>query len=305
MVQGTSTARALSIMQELQQLRDMVGGISEKNRQLAKALTATRQELTRARAAQTAVFSNKVFEWMDARHKPVEVRHQATQCNFEEPDQRTRAFVEDMRLEPEPPLSPCRSHIAEQELGVPSLAKSANSVERGKIIVQDREESADDDSSSRELAIASGDTRPNSTTVDSEDSNFKGSRETQALQLQTKRSLHMGPGSSSQTGASRRLRRRDAGVSYAEPKLNTKLRRGDYYGLGKRTGQQVKSHRHHRPPKHRVISEPRRATFVTSPFGQQRSPFRRHTTRPVQRVSYAEPKLNTKLRQGDKFTFTT
>ncbi|KAE9010967.1 hypothetical protein PR001_g16032 [Phytophthora rubi] len=107
------------------------------------------------------------------------------------------------------------------------------------------------------------------------------------------------------TGASRRLRRRDAGVSYAEPKLNTKLRRGDYYGLGKRTGQQVKSHRHHRPPKHRVISEPRRATFVTSPFGQQRSPFRRHTTRPVQRVSYAEPKLNTKLRQGDKFTFTT
>lgn len=38
MVQGTSAARAFSVMQELQQLRDKVGGLSEKNRQLAKAL---------------------------------------------------------------------------------------------------------------------------------------------------------------------------------------------------------------------------------------------------------------------------
>ncbi|KAG6602906.1 calcium calmodulin dependent protein kinase 4 [Phytophthora cinnamomi] len=309
MEQGTSTARAFSVMQELQQLRDKVGSLSEKNRHLAKALTATKQELTKARAAQTAVFSNKVVEWMEARCKPVEVRHQATQCGFEELYRGTREFVEDMHLEPEPPLSPRRIDRAVQKSSrMPSPLKTyANTVKQrttiGRDVTQEREDSEDDDSSIGETVNHSADheSKPNSTATAAQDA-----RSAQVAQYHAKLSPYVDARSNSQSGAPRRLRRRDASVSYVEPKLNTKLRRGDSYGLDKRTGQPGKSY-HHRPPTHRVISEPRRATsaFVPAPFGQQPSPFRRRTSRPIQRVSYAEPKLNTKLRQGDKFTFTT
>ncbi|POM68165.1 Calcium/calmodulin-dependent protein kinase, partial [Phytophthora palmivora] len=93
------------------------------------------------------------------------------------------------------------------------------------------------------------------------------------------------------------LRQRDTGMSYVEPKLNTKLRRGDYYGLGKRTGMPNKIRR---SPKARMISGPLRAKspFVPALFEQQcGNSVRRRTTRAVKHVSYTEPKLNTKLRQ--------
>ncbi|KAG6975721.1 hypothetical protein JG688_00002080 [Phytophthora aleatoria] len=88
-------------------------------------------------------------------------------------------------------------------------------------------------------------------------------------------------------------------MSYVEPKLNMKLRRGDYYGLGKRRGEPIP-----RPPTvsttPRMISGTRctKSSFVPARFGQQCSPFRsRRSTRPIKRISYEEPKLNTKLRQ--------
>jgi hypothetical protein len=74
---------------------------------------------------------------------------------------------------------------------------------------------------------------------------------------------------------------------------------GDHYGLGKRSPLRTASQPSRRPPTSRVVSEHRDVTsaFVPSLFGQQCSPFRRRTARPVKRISYAEPKLNTKLRQ--------
>uniref|UniRef100_M4BQ42 Uncharacterized protein n=1 Tax=Hyaloperonospora arabidopsidis (strain Emoy2) TaxID=559515 RepID=M4BQ42_HYAAE len=54
-----SVARAYSIIQEVQELRDKARKLSERNAELAKALTLTRQELTKARTAQNAVFSGK------------------------------------------------------------------------------------------------------------------------------------------------------------------------------------------------------------------------------------------------------
>uniref|UniRef100_M4BQ41 Shugoshin C-terminal domain-containing protein n=1 Tax=Hyaloperonospora arabidopsidis (strain Emoy2) TaxID=559515 RepID=M4BQ41_HYAAE len=104
----------------------------------------------------------------------------------------------------------------------------------------------------------------------------------------------------------KRLRQRGTTVSYVEPKLNTKLRRGDYYGLGK---QIMQSNKHRCRSKHCAGADTRCTGAASRPnsFNQQFSPFhRRRAMRSVTRgVSYAEPKLNTKLRRGDKFTFTT
>ncbi|RLN98171.1 hypothetical protein BBJ28_00018027 [Nothophytophthora sp. Chile5] len=67
----------------------------------------------------------------------------------------------------------------------------------------------------------------------------------------------------------------------------------DYYGLGKRTNQK------RRPLKHHAVSDSNsvQRKYVTTPFNQQRSPFRQRGARHVKRISYTEPKLNTKLRQ--------
>ncbi|RLN55717.1 hypothetical protein BBJ28_00012413 [Nothophytophthora sp. Chile5] len=70
----------------------------------------------------------------------------------------------------------------------------------------------------------------------------------------------------------------------------------DYYGLGKRTNQKRRLSKHH------AVSDANsvQPKYVMTPFGQQRSPFRQRGARHVKRISYAEPKLNTKLRQdGD------
>ncbi|KUF90531.1 Calcium/calmodulin-dependent protein kinase type 1 [Phytophthora nicotianae] len=200
MTQPSGGTRALSIMQELRQLRGKVCMFSEKNRELAKALTTTKQELTKDRAAKSTVFSDKVQD-------------KATQCNFEDLDKGARAILENTHFEPDPPLSPVRNCRSTYSAGVKW-----------------------------------------------------------------------------------RLRQRDTDMSYVEPKLNTKLRRGDYYGLGNRTGQTIP-----RPSTPRMISGTRctKSACVPRRFGHQRSPFRsRRSTRPIKRISYKEPKLNTKLRQN-------
>ncbi|GLD99198.1 hypothetical protein PINS_up007916 [Pythium insidiosum] len=76
----------------------------------------------------------------------------------------------------------------------------------------------------------------------------------------------------------RRLRARDPELSFVEPKLNTKIRRGDYYGLLKRS-----SLKHSERP------------IASDSSGDEG--YRRFTRRPVKRISYVLPKLNTKLRQ--------
>ncbi|CAH0481891.1 unnamed protein product [Peronospora belbahrii] len=266
-----SIARVYGIMQELQQMREKTCKLSAKNSELAKALTTTKQELTKAREAQSAVFTNKVLEWMEARHRPVEVQHQAIQCSFEEYDRihlHTYASKMNAQLERDPPLPPCHSSGQMQNLCV----RSSSAVKSMMLQTEDGKN------------VAGSETKDNG--------------------KQLRRTLSSSPGdlmqTNTQAGVVKRLRQRDASVSYVEPKLNTKLRRGDYYGLGKRTNQTKHTRR---IAKRRVVSGLRR---TNAGFGQQFSPFRSRTTgRSVQRISYAEPKLNTKLRQGDKFTFTT
>ncbi|KAH7484848.1 hypothetical protein PRIC1_004166 [Phytophthora ramorum] len=272
MVQGDSIARVYSVMQESQQLREKNCALSEKNRQLAKALTKAKQELTKARVAQNTAFSDKVAEWMHARCKPVGVQHQATQCSFAEFEQGTCVSMENLPPEPDPPLSPQQNDGATQTCCPDSRVPSPI---------------CEDVTVEYEAAIEDNSTPSTTTNLIGQAGIHVGSESPQ--------NSRSDPDSGRSSSQARRLRHRDAGISYVEPKLNTKLRQGDYYGLGKRTGQQ--SYRH-RPPKHRVVSEPLRAALS----GQQ---CRRRIMQRVQRVSYAEPKLNTKLRQGDKFTFTT
>ncbi|CAI5702446.1 unnamed protein product [Peronospora effusa] len=299
-------ARVYSVMQELQQLRDKNSKLSEKNVELAKALTATKQELTKARAAQKAVFSDKVLEWMEARHKPVEVQHQAIQCSFEELD-RTHIHTcasEDMeQLEPDSPLSPCHDSDRMQ-----TLSSRSSSAIKPTMFEIDLNENKATDPFTKDNAYAVGSEAKDDDIITNRVADSKNSiaqdvdigwLDDQAMQRQrTLRSPVDLEQTSLQTGVMKRLRQRDASVSYVEPKLNVKLRRGDYYGLGKRTSQ---PNTMCRKAKHRAtMSESRRsnAAFVSSPFGQQFSPFRRRRPgRSVQRISYAEPKLNTKLRQ--------
>ncbi|KAL3667160.1 hypothetical protein V7S43_008097 [Phytophthora oleae] len=285
MAQPSGTARVLSVMQELRQLRDKVCTLSEKNRALAKALTGAKQELTKARAAQSAVFSNKVTEWMESRRKPTEVQHRSIQCNLEELDEDTCASVGTTRLEPEPELEPSYSPFwgerairpSQSTPRVPTSAvfyKRAPAIfARTKVIGRAIEESASTEENDEDVTktVATTDSTGNS-------------RQYTRVNSSSERA-------GSQAGVKRRLRQRDTSMSYVEPKLNTKLRRGDYYGLGKRPI--------HRPPKPRVISGPRgaKSAIVPARFGQC-SPFRgKPTTRTAKRVSYVEPKLNTKLRQ--------
>ncbi|KAL4158472.1 hypothetical protein PRNP1_004248 [Phytophthora ramorum] len=302
MVQGDSIARVYSVMQESQQLREKNCALSEKNRQLAKALTKAKQELTKARVAQNTAFSDKVAEWMHARCKPVEgkkwtyvrarttwiltglfavgaVQHQATQCSFAEFEQGTCVSMDNLPPEPDPPRPPQQNDGATQTFCPDSRVPSP--------ICEDVNSDEDEGTVEYEAAIEDN-SKPSTTT------NLIGQAGIH-VGSESPQNSRSDPDSGRSSSQARRLRYRDAGISYVEPKLNTKLRQGDYYGLGKRTGQQ--SYRH-RPPKHRVVSEPLRAALS----GQQ---CRRRIMQRVQRVSYAEPKLNTKLRQGDKFTFTT
>ncbi|KAG3119728.1 hypothetical protein PI125_g1710 [Phytophthora idaei] len=298
MTQRSSGPRALSIIQELRQLREKVCIYSEKNRELAKALTTTKQELRKARAAKSAVFSDKVMEWMNAQCKLAEGKtallDKATQCNFEDLDQGARASLENMQLEPEPPLSPLRNgrsiwtpHSEPRALfSTPACTRASIASEQPMTIEENENTGENDD------AMAN---RPNEVPTAS------------FFRSNAVLTSHSSKRAGSQAGVKRRLRQRDTNMSYVEPKLNMKLRRGDYYGLGKRRGEPIP-----RPPTvsttPRMISGTRctKSSFVPARFGQQCSPFRsRRSTRPIKRISYEEPKLNTKLRQGDKFTFTT
>ncbi|KAF4030506.1 Shugoshin C terminus [Phytophthora infestans] len=290
MTQDNSGARALSIMQELRQLREKVGVYSDKNRELAKALTVTKQELTKARVAKSTVFSDKVVEWMEARHKPA-VHDKATQCNFEDLD---HASIGKMQLEPDPPLSPfrsCRSipmpHSEPRTLFATTSRRDPMAFERPTTIAENESSGESDDAG----ALICKKTGPEGVPGTS-------SFQSTVVSFNTASSNRTG----SQAGVKRRLRQRDANMSYVEPNLNTKLRRGDYYGLGKRASQTIT-----RPSTPRINSGTRcnKSPFVPGRFGQQRSPFRsRRSRRRIKRISYTEPKLNIKLRQGDKFTFT-
>ncbi|CAI5743227.1 unnamed protein product [Peronospora destructor] len=251
-----SVARVYSVMQELQQLRDKNRKLSEKNVELAKALTATKQELTKARVAQKAVFSDKVLEWMEARHKPVEGKTYIRSSSAAKP---VIFEIDPMGFEQDKATD---SFTKDNAYAVGSKAKDDGYIPNR--VADSRNSIAQD------VDVA-----------------WLGH---EAMQRQR---TMFSPVDSKQTSL-QRLRQRDASVSYVEPKLNVKLRRGDYYGLGKRISQPKNTCR---MAKHREGSKPRRsnAAFSSSPFGQQFSPFRRR--RPVQRISYAEPKLNTKLRQ--------
>ncbi|KAG7386188.1 hypothetical protein PHYPSEUDO_000509 [Phytophthora pseudosyringae] len=298
MAQRNGSARVLSVMQELRQLRDKVCMLSDKNRELAKALTTTKQELTKARAAQSAVFSDKVVKWMEARYKPVGGKTamlvQAIQCSFEELDRGTCVSVERTELEPEPPLSPLRNGGADRTLHLEPRVPSPFAMHERVSMAVVREKTTNTMAvEEKEYTPGSGDA-----VATISDDNGVGTISTADLSEsdhQCTRLPHIDSGSGSQAGVKRRLRQRDTVMSYVEPQLNTKLRRGDDYGLGKRAGQ----------PKPRLIDGPRRAksAFVPTRFGQQqeRSPFGgRRTSRPVKRVSYAEPKLSTKLRQDQE-----
>ncbi|GAB9465426.1 unnamed protein product [Globisporangium polare] len=94
----------------------------------------------------------------------------------------------------------------------------------------------------------------------------------------------------------RRLRHRDQSVSYVEPKLNVKVRQGDYYGLLKRASTSNKTNQ--RSPLRSHVKSTGRAEFIITIFGQQRSPFQRRASRHARQISYVEPKLSTKLRQA-------
>ncbi|ETP49376.1 hypothetical protein F442_05068 [Phytophthora nicotianae P10297] len=281
MTQPSGGTRALSIMQELRQLRGKVCMFSEKNRELAKALTTTKQELTKARAAKSTVFSDKVVEWMEARYKLAEVQDKATQCNFEDLDKGARAILENTHFEPDPPLSPvrnCRSTYSEPRVLLAATYPRASVALEQPMIIEENETSAE---SKDAMATISKTSRRNSVTT--------------ANVVSTNHVTTSSKRTGSQAGVKRRLRQRDTDMSYVEPKLNTKLRRGDYYGLGNRTGQTIP-----RPSTPRMISGTRctKSACVPRRFGHQRSPFRsRRSTRPIKRISYKEPKLNTKLRQ--------
>ncbi|KAG1709019.1 hypothetical protein DVH05_022650 [Phytophthora capsici] len=292
MAQLSGSARVLSVMQELRQLRDKVCILSEKNRSLAKALTGAKQELTKARAAQTAMFSDK--EWMETRRRPAEG---GLTWSFNVAQFNTALFNAVSRAHAELSLIPSLNrsrHIP--HFGAKELYNHVNRCDQTPRMP-----------TSPVLYTRAPPIFACTKVIDravEENASTLASDTTKVVPANSSRKKHQHVNSSSeragyQAGMKRRLRQRDTIMSYAEPKLNTKLRRGDYYGLGR---QPI-----HRPPKPRAISGPRgaKSAIVPARFGQ-RSPFRgRPTTRASKRISYVEPKLNTKLRQGDKFTFTT
>ncbi|CEG40912.1 calcium calmodulin dependent protein kinase 4 [Plasmopara halstedii] len=281
MTQHSGTASVLSIMHELQQLREKVYIYSEKNRELAKALTAVKQELSKTRVAHSTAFSNKVIQWMESSCKPIAMNHQAVQCCIETSDEDSRPLSKNKASE----LRKQHSSIQSGEVnGVQcselqrfprlALAKSRKATVRANEMVEDVEHHK-----------GGKDTIP----IDFKSDELKGCPVT--LTSQSSGPPFNQVQTSEQTSLKRRLRQRDSSISYIEPKLNTKLRRGDYYGLGKRTGraESVLNLRHF---------------YALPTFEQQCSPFRSRR-RLINRISYEEPKLNRKLRQGDKFTFVS
>ncbi|RLN51502.1 hypothetical protein BBJ29_002252 [Phytophthora kernoviae] len=251
MANGRSVAHVYSIMEELQQLRGKVSTLSEKNRQLAKALNTAKQEVVKAKVTQNAVFSDKVVEWMETRFKPGGVRDQSTQCTIREEiagDSREGCLcLENIQLEPDSPFSP------------------------------------------------HWDNRPKSPRLSSP-----------IVATATRKKAY-----------TRNMHAKITEVAGTQ---------GDYYGLGVRANRQGKERQ---SLKHRMISDTHKVKsgFKSAPFGQHCSPFHKRATRHVKRISYVEPKLNSKLRQvraiiagcisrdgidlpavlfqGDKFTFTT
>ncbi|KAK1946144.1 hypothetical protein P3T76_003192 [Phytophthora citrophthora] len=221
MTQPSGSARVLSVIQELRQLRDKVCILSEKNRALAKALcvaspfrcslwqTGVKQELTKARAAQTAMFSDKV-------------QHRSIQCNIKELDQDTCATVGanlEPEPEPEPSYSPCWSARAIRlSQSTPRVSVSAVSYNRApaifactKVIDRAIEENASTVESGDEdmtKAVAMTD----STTNNRQYAYVRVSFDDRLTATEL-------------TRVKRQLRQRDTNMSYAEPKLNTKLRR--------------------------------------------------------------------------------
>ncbi|POM78043.1 Calcium/calmodulin-dependent protein kinase, partial [Phytophthora palmivora] len=269
MTQRNGTTRVFGVMQELQQLRTKVSTLSEKNRELAKALTTTKQELTKARTAQNAVFSNKVVEWMETQYKAVQVQHQATQCNLGELD--------------------CRYELSSTATTTTSLVH--NKTVMTTINEYDATERMYDTTSANIRARSMPRTEFSRSNMLSPHADSSLERMGSQVCFSTSVQLLLLTGWYEETAASTRYRHV---VRRAQAKHETPA---NYYGLGKRTGKQNKIRR---SPKARMISGPLRAksSFVPALFEQQcGNSVRRRTTRAVKHVSYTEPKLNTKLRQ--------
>ncbi|DAZ96083.1 TPA: hypothetical protein N0F65_005861 [Lagenidium giganteum] len=86
----------------------------------------------------------------------------------------------------------------------------------------------------------------------------------------------------------RKLRQRDQEMTYIEPKINTKIRQGDYHGLVRRSQLNVQ---------HLRLGARKNTSHRRCALPQLATPFEKRTLRRTRPKSYIEPKLNTKLRQ--------
>ncbi|TMW62513.1 hypothetical protein Poli38472_005131 [Pythium oligandrum] len=282
-VATSSIGYVYGVMAEVERLRADVGVLTEKNQQLAKELNVTKMELARVRKAQTIELGGKVASWLKARNLVKTVKSQGTQCDESGLD---ISSASDRYTPPATP--PTRKSLSTPPRLVRTLSPKVKTVRRELVLIT-RRPSAGIEQGDVVMRSVSPEKPPcPSTSRFSTDDLFPSPN---FCQTRTKRH---------QSGPIRRLRRRNRELTYIEPRLNTKIRRGDYYGLLRRSALKHSTSGstsgHSSPP-----------SVTKSSQTPKRSPetLGRRMTRPRQPISYELPKLNTKLRQGDKFTFTT
>lgn len=281
------------VMEELQQLREAVDALTEKNRDLAKQLNVSKMELARERKQYNAfiIAQARALVLTQTKRKPVTCSV-AVQC-----DPPPSMSIDDSPVGEAPNLvegdrTPPRMSWSVFTSPQQSLSPRFKTVRRGLPTEGPMDDAAM--AEAHDIDMSSDSSRRSQVSPSEAGMNQHGL---------TSRAGVSSPRSNFLPQRSWQLRRRNRELSYVEPPLNRKIRRGDYYGLLRRSRLATTlRHKPTRPSPIRSGPEPTISEdHATGDAALVTVPPRAVRQRPA--ISYAPPKLNTKLRQGDKHTF--